>query len=129
MDPLHPLVPIQPAPPVPPDYTRIQRIERDHQRESQPDWQQSPEEDADDERRDEQLEDDYDPDWSDPAAAETGYNDHGVLTELPADGTDTAPGAGAPSWDPRHQGERRARPRSGDDPEDPDPGPHIDIMA
>ena len=128
MDPLHPLVPIQPASPVPPDYTRIRRIERDQQREPEPEWQQSSEQDADKEQGDERFEDDYDPDWSDPAAAETGYNDHGLATDLPAGATDPAAGTGTP-WDPRRQGERRARPRSGDDPEDQEPGPHIDIIA
>jgi hypothetical protein len=126
MDPLHPLVPIQPAPPVPPDYTRVQRIERDQQRESEPDWQHSSDEEDEGEQRDEQFEDDYDPDWSDTAAAET-YNDHGELTESPGTGEST-PAAPKP-WNPRLQAERRARPRPSDEPDDEEPGPHIDIIA
>lgn len=124
MDPLHPLVPIQPAPPTPPDYTRVQRIERDQQREPAPDWQRSPEDDAEDEEREEQFEDDYDPDWSDTAAAEA-YNDHGELTEHTAD---PAPEP-RPAWNRRLDGERRSAPRSSDEPEDEGPGPHIDIVA
>lgn len=124
MDPLHPLVPIQPAPPVPPDYTRVQPIERDQQRESEPDWQRSPEEE-DEEQRDEQFEDDYDPDWSEtPAEA---YNDHGELTESPGT-SEPDPDAHRP-WNPRLQADRRARPRPSEDPEDEEPGPHIDIIA
>lgn len=126
MDPLHPLVPIQPAPPVPPDYTRVQRIQRDQQREPEPDWQQSPDGEADDQRRDEQFEDEYDPNWSDTAAAET-YNDHGELTDGPA-ASDPAH-TSQPAWNPRLHGERRSRPRSSGDPEDQEPGPHIDIIA
>jgi hypothetical protein len=113
---------------VPPDYTRVQRIARDQQREPEPDWQQSPDEDAENEQRREQFEDDYDPDWSDTAAAEV-YNDHGELTESPTASQDVAaPGAPQPR-DPRLEGERRGRPGSTDEPEDPEPGPHIDIIA
>ena len=75
MDPLHPLVPIQPAPPVPPDYTRVQRVAREQQRESDPEWQHSP----DDEEEEEQFEGGNDPDRSGTPAAEA-YNDHGELT-------------------------------------------------
>src|ERR1700761_6042237 len=101
MDPLHPLVPIQPAPPVSPDYTRVQRIARDQQRESDPDWQGSPDEEAEDRQREEQCEDDYDPNWSNTAAAEP-YNDHGELTEAPGT-SEPAPNAQRP-WNPRLQG-------------------------
>ena len=126
MDPLHPRVPIQPAPPVPPDYTRVQRIERDQQRESEPDWQRPSDQGSDDEQRDEDLQDEYEPEWSETAGAET-YNDHGELTDGPGPSGSTA-GARRP-YNPRLQGERRARPRSTDDPEDQEPGPHIDIIA
>jgi hypothetical protein len=125
MDPLHPLVPIQPAPPVPPDYTRIQRIERDHDRDAEPDWQRSPEDDAEDQEREQQFEDDYDPDWSDTTAAEA-YDDHGALIDGAT--SDSAAEAG-PEWNRRLQGERRARPQASEDPEDDAPGPHIDIIA
>ena len=127
MDPLHPLLPIQPAPLVPPDYTRVQRIQRDQQRESEPDWQHSPDDEADDRQRQEQFEDDYDPNWSEPAATDT-YNDHGELTDA-AGLSEPAPAAPKPG-NPRLQQERRSRPRSSADPEDQDPdGPHIDIVA
>jgi len=126
MDPLHPLVPIQPAPLVPPDYKRVQRIQRDERRDSDPDWQQSPDDESDEQQHDEQLEDDYDPGWSDTAAAET-YNDHGALTEGPgvSDSATNPPS----DWNPELQGDRRSGPRPSDDPEDQDPGPHIDIIA
>jgi len=124
MDPLHPLVPIQPAPPAPPDYTRIQRIERDHQRDAEPDWQRS-EDDGENEPREEQFEDDYDPDWSDTAAAEA-YDDHGAPTE--GTRSDSAAGTGL-QWNRRAHGDRRAHPRPAEDPEDDAPGPHIDMIA
>ena len=101
MDPLHPLVPIQPAPPVPPDYTRVQRIERDHQRESAPDWQ-GPAEEDDEEQREEQFEDDYDPDWSDKTAE--AYNDHGELTEHPGTRANPLPSRDASALEPAPAG-------------------------
>jgi hypothetical protein len=110
---------------VPPDYTRVQRIERDQQRDSEPDWQQSPDEEDEAGHGDEQFEDDYDPDWSDTAAAEV-YNDHGELTESP--GTSEPATEPRSPWNPRLKGDRRAKPRLSE-PEDEDPGPHIDIIA
>jgi hypothetical protein len=125
MDPLHPMVPIQPASPTPPDYTRIQRIERDQQREPAPDWQRSPEDDAEGEEPEEQFEDDYDPDWSDTTAAEA-YDDHGALIDGAT--SDSAPETGT-RWNRRVDGERRSAPRSSEEPADDEPGPHIDIIA
>jgi hypothetical protein len=124
MDPLHPLVPIQPAPPVPPDYTRVRKIERDQDREAEPDWQR-PDDDAEDQGREDQFEDDYDPNWSDTAAAEA-YDDHGAPTDGPR--SDSAPQRGS-QRNRRLHGERRSAPRPSEDPEDDAPGPHIDITA
>lgn len=128
MDPLHPLVPIQPAPPTPPDYTRVRRIERDHDREAAPDWQEPADDQAGAETRD-QYEDDYDPEWMDPAPHDGGYGPDGVRHEL-ADDDDGEPARDGP-WDPRLHGERRARRRASRAPTDDDagPGPHIDIRA
>lgn len=130
MDPLHPLVPIQPSPPTPPDYRRIQRIERDHSRDAEPDWQHPSDEDEEESSREEQFEDDYDPKWSDTTAAEA-YNDHGVLTDNPGAGEPAGPDGS--DWNPRRDGERRSPQPPSADPDDPDepgePGGHIDIIA
>lgn len=138
MDPLHPLVPIQPPAPTPPTYNRVQRIERDPQGDSGPDWQRKRGQDSDKEQEEEQFEDDYDPDWSDPAAVEP-YGPDAAAHEAVDLSTEQALRAeldrkltAARKWDPRIDGERRSRPReAGEDGEDggPDPGPHIDISA
>jgi hypothetical protein len=62
MDALNPMVPIQPTAPRPPDSTRVTRVERDQQREPDPDWQQAPG-DGSGHRHEQDYEDDYDPDW------------------------------------------------------------------
>lgn len=138
MDPLHPLVPIQPPAPTPPNYNRIQRVERDPQEDSGPDWQRKRGQQQSDDEAEEQFEDDYDPDWSDPAAVEP-YGPDGVQHESAAL-VDVDP-AVVEKWDPRVHGERRTRPRDGDAPTaapsgdddagggSPDPGGHIDISA
>lgn len=128
MDPLHPLVPIQPPPPTPPDYTPVRRIERDHDREAAPDWEQPADDQGEDQERDEYA-DDYDPEWVDPSPHDGGYGPDGVRHEL----ADTADGEHERDerWDPRRHGDRRARRRSS--PPAPDDeagsGPHIDISA
>ena len=141
MDPLHPLVPIQPPAPTPPNYNRVQRVERDPQDDPGPDWQGKRGGQQSQQEPEEQFEDDYDPDWSDPAAVEP-YGADGIQHD-----TATAVEVELPAvekWDPRTDGERRARPRdaedsggadgaiadqdAGDD-VGPDPGPHIDISA
>ena len=120
MDPLHPFVPIQPPPPTPPTYGRVERIQRDGQRESHPDWERGSEEQGDEEG---QFEDDYDPDWTDPAAAEPygpdgAQHDTGTETELDAQH----------EWNPRTDAERRSGSRSRAQDADPGSG-HIDISA
>ena len=144
MDPLHPLVPIQPPAPMPPSYNRVERIERDPQHDSGPDWQRDSDEETEEESQD-QFEDDYDPEWSDPAAVEP-YGPDGVLHDA-ATVVDPAP-APEREWNPRIDGERRGRPRDerddgngsddandsddlddSDDDSGPEPGQHIDISA
>jgi hypothetical protein len=125
MDPLHPLVPIQPPAPMPPTYNRVERIERDPQGDSGPDWQRNPEDETEEDEQ-QQFEDDYDPEWSDPAAVEP-YGPDGVTHEA-ATGATTDPNltpAPEQEWNPRIDGERRSHARDEDD----DPGPHIDISA
>ncbi len=126
MDPLHPLVPITPPPPAAPTHTRVERIQRDGQRDPGPDWQRGSDEESEDAEQD-QFEDDYDPDWSDPAAAEP-YGPDGALHHDPAAAVDLTP-APEPQWDPRVDRNRRAQTRDQPDDADQDPGPHIDISA
>jgi hypothetical protein len=141
MDPLHPLVPIQPPAPTPPNYNRVQRVQRDPQEDSGPDWQGERGRQQSEQEADEQFEDDYDPDWSDPAAVEP-YGADGVQHENAA-AIDLNSERELKSeleqrlkrvrkWNPRADGERRAHPRAADDPDDddgPDPEQHIDISA
>jgi hypothetical protein len=122
MDPLHPFVPIQPPPPTPPTYGRVERIQRDGQRESHPDWERDSEETADEEQQG-KFEDEYDPDWTDPASAEPygpdgTQHDTGIEVELGPER----------EWDPRADDERRSRPRGPADDADSGSG-HIDISA
>ena len=126
MDPLHPLVPIQPPPPTPPTYNRVERIQRDPQGDAGPDWQRGSDEESEEEPR-QQFEDEYDPNWSDPAAVEP-YGSDGAVHDTATAADDPVP---EQEWDPRIQPERRARPRDEDDDpgSDPDPGQHIDITA
>jgi hypothetical protein len=122
-DPLNPIVPIQPLAPEPVDSTRIQRIAREQQRESAPDWQ-TPGDDTEGERE-QQFEDDYDPDWGKWETVEA------VADDEPAAEPDRA-------WDPALGHDRRGDEHAtgydstgdglaGDD--DERPGPHIDITA
>jgi hypothetical protein len=127
MDPLHPLVPIQPPAPMPPTYNRVERIERDPPGDSGPDWQRDSEDETEEDEQ-QQFEDDYDPEWSDPAAVEP-YGPDGVPHDAAtAAATDPTP-APKQEWNPRIDGERRSHPRNEDDDAGPDPGPHIDISA
>lgn len=128
MDPLHPFVPITPPPPAAPTYGRVERIERDGQRRQHPDWEQESEDESGQKPPDDQYEDEYDPDWSDPGAVEPygpdGANHEGgqhhdaISVELSAER----------KWDPRIHGDRRSRPRDPDEGDDPGTG-HIDISA
>ena len=129
MDPLHPLVPITPPPPAAPVYGRVERIERDGQRQPAPDWEQEQSEDkSEDQASEQQFEDDYDPNWEDPAAVEPygpdgahheGVHHHDAIAiDLSAE----------KAWDPRTHPGRRERPRDQDHGADPDTG-HIDISA
>ncbi|MGH2863165.1 MAG: hypothetical protein ACRDLT_16925 [Solirubrobacteraceae bacterium] len=125
MDPLHPLVPIHPPAPTPPDYSRVERVDRDGQQQDTLNWQRDPGEDAEEEEQ-ERFEDDYDPDWSDPAGAEP-YGPDGTLHDAAAT-VEVSPEP-RQKWDPGIHPERRAHPRDEDDDADPEAGQHIDIGA
>jgi hypothetical protein len=124
------MVPIQPPAPTPPTYNRVERIDRDGQGDSGPDWQRSPEDETDEDAQ-EQFEDVYDPEWSDPAAVEP-YGPDGAPHDIATPAADPTP-TPEREWNPRIDGERRSHPRDEDEDEDddvgPDPGPHIDISA
>lgn len=130
MDPLHPMVPIQPAAPPPPEYARIQRIDRDQQREPQPDWEESPDDDSES-GAEQQLEDDYDPDWDRRAPRDGGYGPDAHAHDPPPE--QDRPSDAAEAWDPQRQGERRQsesrEPESASDEDDQGEHPHIDISA
>ena len=113
---------------MPPTYNRVERIERDPPGDSGPDWQRNSEDETEEDEQ-QQFEDDYDPEWSDPAAVEP-YGPDGVPHEAATGVTDPTP-APAPKqeWNPRIDGERRSHPRDEDDDAGPDLGPHIDISA
>ena len=129
MDPLHPLVPITPPPPATPIYGRVERIERDGQRQPGPDWEQEEsEEHSKEQPAEEQYEDDYDPNWEDPAAVEP-YGPDGTPHDATHQNDAIAIDLSAEkAWDPRTHAERRSRPRDQDQGIDPDTG-HIDISA
>lgn len=128
MDPLHPFVPITPPPPAAPTYARVERIERDGQREPGPDWEQQPEGDSEDQRGGDQYEDDYDPNWEDPAAVEP-YGPDGAHHEgVQHEDSISVELSAERKWDPRTHADRRSHPREQDQGEDPDAG-HIDISA
>jgi hypothetical protein len=145
MDPLHPLVPIEPPAPTPPKYNRVERIDRDPQGDSGPDWQGEHGHGSDEEEPEQQFEDDYDPDWSDPAAVEPYGPDGAVHEGAVHDTVDLSSERDMRAeherelesehrWDPHVDGERRAHPRdqdgSGDDDDaGPEPPQHIDISA
>lgn len=125
MDPLHPFVPIQAPPPQPPGYNRVERVDRDPQGDPGPEWERGSEHEAE-EDAEQPFEDDYDPDWADPAAAEP-YGPDGS----PHDGAATVDLStdAEPGWDPRTHPDRRSRPRIDDDDAEAGAGPHIDISA
>lgn len=125
MDPLHPLVPIEPPAPTPPDYKRVERVDRDGQQPDARNWGRGSGDDAEEETQ-QQFEDDYDPDWSDPAGTEP-YGPDGAGHDAAA-AVDVRPEPHE-NWDPRTHPERRARPHDADDDADPGSGPHIDISA
>ena len=129
MDPLHPLVPITPPPPPAPTYGRVERIDRDGQRQPTPDWEQEESEEKPEEHpAGEQYEDDYDPDWKDPGASEP-YGPDGAHHDASHPHDEIVVDLSSEQeWDPRTHPERRARPREPDQGADPDAG-HIDISA
>jgi hypothetical protein len=127
MDPLHPFVPIQPPPPPAPTYGRVERIERDGQHQPAPDWEQNPEQDSEENPAQEEFEDEYDPDWSNPGAAEPYGPDGAHHDAAPHDAIEIDLSAET-NWDPRTHPDRRSRPRDQDEGIDPDAG-HIDISA
>ncbi len=119
MDPLNPLVPIEPPAPAAPRYNRVERIERDQQREPQPNWEEAQQDNRGD---DQQFEDEYEPDWGEPAS---GYGPDGHVHDA---GSADIPDS-ARNWDPRLQGERRSARRKPGERDDDVGGPHIDITA
>lgn len=128
MDPLHPFVPITPPPPAAPTYGRVERIERDGQRRQHPDWEQESEDESGQKPPDDHYEDEYDPEWTAPGAAEPygadgaphdgAHHDEAISVELSAEKT----------WDPRTNVDRRSPARTADHDDDSDAG-HIDISA
>jgi hypothetical protein len=97
---------------MPPSYNRVERIQRDPQHDSGPDWQHNSDEETEEESQ-EQFEDDYDPEWSDPAAVEP-YGPDGVLHDAATDSENA--NYSEDSGD-------------SDDGSGPEPGQHIDISA
>jgi hypothetical protein len=117
-DPLNPIVPVEPPVYTPPDTTRVQRIERDQQREPAPDWERSPKEGSEDEP-DEQFDDGYDPNWGKWDSIEQAGED-----ERP-DESMTGP---EEARQPDSGHDRRAESTRADDGDD-EPRQHIDIIA
>lgn len=129
MDPLNPMVPIRPATPTPPDYTRIRRIERDHERDADPDWQGAEEHTSEDPDQ-EPYEDGYEPDWQEPVEP-TAYTADGVL-QTPPDHRPRVRREPTRPWDSSRDADRRSGehvPDPGVRPDGPDGPAHIDVSA
>jgi len=143
MDPLHPMVQIRPTDPPPPESTRVRRVQRDQQRDADPDWQEAEEDQREGTgHADDDQEDGYEPGWDGEQQA-VAYTHDGLLRQTPLQpyGQGSEPQAARP-WNPRRDRERRrAEPsdRSGGAPSEvPDAGHtdaghtdggHIDITA